>query len=93
MDEVQTEEVASQQQTLAVAEGSLQEMTVVHTRWLNKERSLASKGCEWGKGCVFTINQTLIPLIGGALSGKDTYYLFLGVKTPSMPVHALDFPS
>jgi len=42
MDEVQTEEVASQQQTLAVAEGSLQEMTVVHTRWLNKERSLAS---------------------------------------------------
>jgi len=28
MDEVQTEEVASQQQTLAVAEGSLQEMTV-----------------------------------------------------------------
>jgi len=57
------------------------------------ENLLTILGCEWGKGCVFTINQTLIPLIGGALSGKDTYYLFLGVKTPSMPVHALDFPS
>jgi len=29
MDEVLTEEVASQQQTLAVAEGPLQDMTVV----------------------------------------------------------------